>query len=88
MLVLNSMMKRGKEKAKIFDYESDAEVAEFAPVPRVEIIYEDTKEISGSEPEFKWGQLAKNKVFAENKAFASFALIFVSTTYNFPKKGN
>ena len=57
MLVLNSMMKRGKEKAKIFDYESDAEVAEFAPVPRVEIIYEDTKEITGAEPEFKWGQI-------------------------------
>ena len=57
MLVLNSMMKRGKEKAKIVDYESDAKIAEFASVPRVEIIYEDTEEITGAEPEFKWGQI-------------------------------
>ena len=49
------MMKRGKQKAKIVDYDLDAEVVEVASVPRVEIIYKDTKEITGGEPEFKRG---------------------------------
>ena len=61
VLVLHStfdnMTKRGKMKAKIFDYEWDVEVAEFAPVPRVDIIYEDTKAIIGSNLEFKWGHI-------------------------------
>ena len=56
-LITDSMTKRGKKKANIVDYDSDAEVAEVAPVPRVEIIYEDTKAIIGAEPEFKWGQI-------------------------------
>ena len=48
------MMKRGKKKDKIVD-DSDEEVSE-APTPRIEIVYEDTKAITGVEPEFKWGQ--------------------------------
>ena len=53
-LISNIMTKRGKKKAKIVDYESDAEIAEVAPVSRVEIIYEDKKAITGAEHEFKW----------------------------------
>ena len=56
-LTLDSMTKTGKKKGKIVDYDSDAEVVEVAPVPRIEIIYEDTKVVTGAEPEFKWGQI-------------------------------
>ena len=48
------MTKKGKKKAKIVDYDSDAEIS---PIPRVEIIYEDTKSVTGAELEFKWGQI-------------------------------
>ena len=41
------MMKKGKNKANIVDYESYVEIS---PTPRVEIIYEDTKSITGAEP--------------------------------------
>ena len=56
-LIPDNMMKRGKKKAKIVDYDSDAEVAEVSPIPRVDIIYEDTKAITRAEPEFRWGHL-------------------------------
>ena len=56
MLAPNNMTKRGKNKAKIVEYDSNAKVAKVAPIPRVGIIYEDTKAISGAEPEFKWGR--------------------------------
>ena len=49
------MMKKGRKKARIIEYDSDEEVAEVAPVARVEIVYEDTKAIIGVEPEFIWG---------------------------------
>ena len=57
MFIPYSMTKRGKNKPNIVDYDSDAEVTEVAPVPRVEIIYEDIKAITGAEPELKWGQI-------------------------------
>ena len=44
------MPKKGKKKAKVVEEESDLEV-----MPRVEIIYEDTKSVIGAKPEFKWG---------------------------------
>ena len=44
------MPKKGKKKAKVAEEESDVEI-----MPRVEIIYEDTKFVTGAEPEFKWG---------------------------------
>ena len=53
-VVLDIMTKKGKKKAKIVDYDSDAKIS---PIPRVEIIYEDTKSVIGVEPEFKWGQI-------------------------------
>ena len=46
------MTNKGKKKAKSVDYDSDAEIS---PTPRVEIIYEDSKSITRTEPEFKWG---------------------------------
>ena len=49
--------KKGNKKPKIVEYDSDSEMAEAAPMKRVEIIYEDTKAINGAEPNFKWGQL-------------------------------
>ena len=53
----NSMTKKGKKTTKIVDYDLDTEVAEVAPASRIEIIYEDTKVITGAEPKFKWGQI-------------------------------
>ena len=46
------MMKKGKKKARTGEYESDAKIS---PISSVKIIYEDTKEVTGVEPEFKWG---------------------------------
>ena len=57
MLTLDSMNKKGKKKAQIVDYDSYAEVVEVTHVSRVEITYEDTKEVTGEEPEFKWGHI-------------------------------
>ena len=45
------MLKKGKKKAKVSGEDSDLEM-----LPRMEIIYEDTKAITRVEPEFKWGQ--------------------------------
>ena len=50
------MMKKGKKKPKIVEYDSDIEFAEQSPATRTEIVYEDTKEITRSELEFKWGR--------------------------------
>ena len=56
-LILDTMTKRGKKKAKIVGYDSNAEVTEVAPIPRLEIIYEDTKAITEVEPKFRWGHI-------------------------------
>ena len=45
-LIPDTMTKRGKKKAKIVSYDSNAEVTEVAPIPRLEIIYEDRKAIT------------------------------------------
>ena len=50
------MTKKGKKKANIVDYDSYEEVVE-APPPRIEIVYEDTKAVTGDELDFKWGQI-------------------------------
>ena len=44
--------KRKNKKAKITEDDSNVEV-----MPRTEIIYEDTKAVTGAEQEFKWGQI-------------------------------
>ena len=48
----NMPKKGGKKKAKVHEEDLDLEI-----FPMIEIIYEDTKEITGVEPEFKWGQI-------------------------------
>ena len=56
----NTMLKKGKKKAKAIGQYSAMEM-----LPRMEIIYEDTKAITGVEPEFKWGhiyQMIKDQV--------------------------
>ena len=52
----DNMTKKGKKKAKIVDYDSDEEVAK-APPLKIEIVYEDTKAVTGAEPKFKWVQI-------------------------------
>ena len=44
------MPKKGKKKSKVVEENSDLEI-----VPRVEIVYEDTRSMTGIEPKFKWG---------------------------------
>ena len=46
------MPRKGKKKAR--DVEDDPEVE---IIKKLEIIYEDTKPVSGSDPEFRWGQI-------------------------------
>ena len=48
----DTMPKKGKEKAKFTEEDLDLEI-----MPRVEMIHEDTKSITGAKPEFKWGQI-------------------------------
>ena len=48
----NMPKKGGKKKAKVHEEDSDLEV-----FPKMEIIYEDTKAVTGAEPEFQWGQI-------------------------------
>ena len=55
--MLDSMTKRGKKKSNIVDYDSNEKVVGVAPIPRIEIIDEDTKAVIGVELEFKWGQI-------------------------------
>ena len=50
----DNMTKKGKKKAKIVEYDLNTEGS---PTQRVELIYEDTKSVTGAEPEFKWGQI-------------------------------
>ena len=49
------MTKKGKKNPNIVEDDLDLEMAEFVPVKRVEIIYNDMKSITHVEPNFKWG---------------------------------
>ena len=46
------MPKKGKKKAKVVQEDSDLEI-----MPQVEIVYEDTRYVTGTEPKFKWVQI-------------------------------
>ena len=48
----NTMPNKGKKKSRATEEHSDLEI-----LLTMEIIYEDTKDVNGSEPEFKWGKL-------------------------------
>ena len=52
-----TMPKKGRKKLKIVESDSDTDIVEVSPAVKVEIVYEDTKEIIGAEPELKWGQI-------------------------------
>ena len=51
------MIKKQRKKLKVVDYDSDIEDAEVSMEVRNEIVYEDTKEIIGTEHELNWGQI-------------------------------
>ena len=51
------MMKKARKNPKVVDYDSDTEDAEVSTAVRTEIMYEDTKAITGAEHELKWGQI-------------------------------
>ena len=54
------MPKKGKKKARATRDDPDVEI-----FPKMEIIYEDTKSITGVELEFKWGktyQMIKDRI--------------------------
>ena len=46
------MPKKWKNKDKVIEEDLYMEI-----LPRMETIYEDTKFVTGAEPEFKWGQI-------------------------------
>ena len=46
----NTMPNKGKKKARATKEDSDLEI-----FPRMEIIYEDTRVVTGAKPKFKWG---------------------------------
>ena len=46
------MPRKGKKKVQAADEDPEVEV-----IMRVEVIYEDTKAVTGSEPEYKWGEI-------------------------------
>ena len=49
--------KKGRKKIKIVESDSDTEVVEVLLVVKTEIVYEDTKVITGVDPELKLGQI-------------------------------
>ena len=44
-----------RKNLKIAESNSDTEVVEVSPEVKTKIVYEDTKEIIGSDPKLKWG---------------------------------
>ena len=48
----NMPNKSGKKKANATEEKSDLEF-----LPKMEIIYEDTKSVTGAKKEFKWGHI-------------------------------
>ena len=49
------MPKKGRKKLKITESESDTDIVEVPPAVKVKTLYEDTKAVTGAEPELKWG---------------------------------
>ena len=56
-LTLDNMMKKGKKKPKIVEYDLDSEMVNGALVKNIEILYEVTKAITIAELDFKLGQM-------------------------------
>ena len=51
------MTKKGRKNLKIAESDSDTKNFEVSPVVKTEIVYEDTKAITGADLELKWGQI-------------------------------
>ena len=49
--------KKARKKLKIAESNSDTDITEVLPAVKVEIVYEDTKVVTGVEPELKWTQI-------------------------------
>ena len=49
------MPKKGRKKLKIVESDSNTDIAEVPLAVKAEIVDEDTKEITGVDPELKWG---------------------------------
>ena len=52
MIRHNHMPQKHKKKAQAAEEEPEVEI-----ITRVKVIYEDTKSITGVEPEYKWGEV-------------------------------
>ena len=52
------MPKKGKKKPQATGDDPDIDI-----LPKMKIIYEDTKSITGVEPEFKWGEFIKDNPY-------------------------
>ena len=57
MFATEAMPKNGRKKLKIAESDYDLEIVEVPPAVKVEIVYEDTKAVTGAEPKLKWGQI-------------------------------
>ena len=51
------MPKKGRKKLKIVEINSNIEIAKVLLAVKVEIVYKDTRAVTGAEPELKWGQI-------------------------------
>ena len=60
------MSRKQKKKAQAAKEEPEVEV-----ITRVEVIYEDTKAITGVEPEYKWGEIYR-MISSQNVPDAGF----------------
>ena len=56
-LIAKIMTKKGRKKPKVVEDDSSAEVVEVSQVVNIEIVYEDTKVITGADLEIKWGNI-------------------------------
>ena len=49
------MPKKGRKKLKIAESDSDIDIVEVPSAVKAEIVYKDTKVVTGAEPKLKWG---------------------------------
>ena len=57
LFTVETMPKKGRKKLKITESDSDTDIVEVPLAIKVEILYEDTKAVTGVELDLKWGQI-------------------------------
>ena len=57
LFAVETMPKKARKKLKIPESDSDTDIVEVPPMVKVKTLYEDTKAVTGVEPELKWGQI-------------------------------